>query len=49
MTFTFKEDVLYICNVLLPCSLPVELRAVILQYSGHLTISNHHLSWILFN
>ena len=52
--FNYKVDVDYIVSMLLPFpeKLPylcTDLRAIILQYSGHLTVvSRRHLSWTVY-
>ena len=54
MPFNIKVDVDYIVSMLLPFpeKLPylcTDLRAIILQYSGHLTVvSRRHLSWTVY-
>ena len=54
MPFNYKVDVDYIVSMLLPFpeKLPylcTDLRAIILQYSGHLTVvSRRHLSWTVY-
>ena len=54
MNFNYKDDVVYIVSMLLPFpeKLPylcTDIRAIILQYSGHLTVvSRRHLSWTVY-
>jgi hypothetical protein len=54
MVFKYKEDLLYIVSMLLPFpeKLPylcTDIRAIVLQFSGHLTVvSRKHLSWTVY-
>ena len=54
MVLSYKENLAYIVSMLLPFpeKLPylcTDLRAIILQYSGHLTVvSRRHLSWTVY-
>ena len=54
MVLSYKENLVYIVSMLLPFpeKLPylcTDIRAIILQYSGHLTVvSRRHLSWTVY-
>ena len=54
MVFNYKENLVSMVKMLLPFpeNLPylcTDIRAIVLQYSGHLTVvSRKHLSWTLY-
>ena len=48
--FTFKEDIVPICQQLLPVNgVPFDIRVLILKFSGHLSVGKRSVSWVLFN
>ena len=50
MPFTFKDDIVTICQQLLPVNcVPFDIRVLILSYSGHLSVGKRSVSWVLFS
>ena len=44
----FLIDRRYLCNYFLSIDIPIDIRVLILRYSGHIKIGKKSLRWTLF-